>query len=527
MCGIFAYLDKEKREEIKKDFNLIKHRGPDHSGFKDINGYKVGCHRLAIVGSKRGNQPIVRDEVTLVCNGQIYNINELSKEFEKEYHSDCEVIIDLYNKYGIEECCRKLDGVFAFVLIDKNKIYVARDMIGVRPLFYGINDNEKSKEIIAFASEFKSIKWCKEIKVFPPSNIWSNETNKFVEYKNIIDIKYEINNQEINLVKNNVKNLIINSIYKRLIHTNRPIAFLLSGGIDSSIILVTVYNLLKRIGKENRIAVFTMRYDNKNSVGEDYQYAKMLTESLKIKHYDVKFTNEDIYNNLENVIYHIESYDPNTIRASIPMYLLAKYIKDNTEYRVILSGEGADELFMGYSYFNKTTDNRELNEESRRLIKNLHQFDLLRADRCMSAFGLDLRVPYLDRYLVEYVNMLSGEYKKYKNNEEKHLLRQIFREEKSYEILKRLRILDRQKEKFSDGVGFNYVPRLIEKGNSYIKDNEWKNKYIINPPKTPEEYMYRDIFEKFYNGKQNIIIKRLLPSWCKQISHNVPLTIGI
>ena len=538
MCGIFAYILNDTQvkgnDELKKEFNKIQHRGPDHSGIEtiekldNVKGYTVGCHRLAIVGSKKGNQPITKKGVTLVCNGQIYNFNDLSKQFpEEKYQSDCEIIIDLYLKYGIK-CCQLIDGVFAFVLIHNDNIYVARDFVGVRPLFYGMNERG---DIVAFASEFKSINWCDKVEVFPPSSIWVKNDgkgeSKCYKYKEIVDVKITIDSQQLSTVQNNVRSLITNAIYKRVVHSNKPVGFLLSGGIDSSLVLTTVYNMLKSVGRESMIRVFSMRYDNPNAIGQDYQYARMLTEQLGVKHDDVKFTTEDIFNCLDSVIYHIESYDPNTIRASIPMFLLAKYISEKTNYKVILSGEGADELFMGYSYFSKTNDNCEANEESRRLIRNLHQFDLLRADRCMSAFGLDIRVPFLDRYLVEYVSSLSGKYKKYQNGEEKHLLRETFRHEEGYDVLNRLRILDRQKEKFSDGVGFNYVPRLIEKGKEFCKNySDWKSIYVENPPKTEEEFMYRTLFEKHYKGKQNVITKRYLPSWCKQTSSNVPVFIN-
>ena len=463
MCGIlWSSINKNyDLEFIKKQFEKIKHRGPDNSGFVTHDDeYFMGTHRLAITNlSDEGNQPFTKNKITLICNGQIYNANKLITD--QHLRSDVDIFTILYEKYSKNEEWTKmmgqLDGDFAAVLLDleRNRLFIARDPVGVRPLFYCLSN--ETNELIAIASEAKSLEEYPDsnVFVFPPYTYCSVDLNKrdalqFVSYREILTNAIKPDKMHETIVS-----VLSESVYKRIDETDQPVAFLLSGGIDSAIISCIANEYLEKKGR--KMHCFCMKFRGDRS--DDFEYASLLASLMNVDFTIVEFDWKDVLDNLENIIYQIESYDPNTIRASIPMYLLCKYLRENTPYKVFLSGEGADELFAGYFYFNYCEDGDNLNKETERLVKNIHMFDVLRADRCFTAHGLEVRVPFLDKTVVETVFSIQGDHKKFFGGTEKHLLRECFKEK--YPVLQKSRILERVKERFSDGVSFQYVPRLL------------------------------------------------------------------
>lgn len=376
---------------------------------------------------------------------------------------------------------RNLDGDFAFVYVNGPDVIAGRDPVGLRPLFYGANCTGRP---IAFASEAKALYGAPRIDkvhVFPQDTIWIH--NEFINLHTFENEMYA-----------NVRDLVSKSVNKRLQHSDRPVGVLCSGGVDSAIITSLA-------AKFPCIEAFTIEYDN--GLSEDSFHAARLCEYHKIKHTIVKFSANQVQNTIDKVIQTCETYDPNTIRAAIPMYLLAQHIAENTDIKVILSGELADEVFAGYLYFKKATEGHALNLESQRLLQNIHMFDLLRADRCFSAFGLEVRTPYADKDLLSYVSHIDGNYKMFVDGAEKQLLRKSFA---NLTGLVSLRILDRPKEKFSDGCGFSYVPQLL----NFVSNNA----NTLDDKLEAESAYYKEIFVKHY-GEENDhwIITRELPDW--------------
>lgn len=526
MCGILLLLQHLQNQtiDITTEFNKQKHRGPDNTQIKQIDDLTFCFHRLAIINpnNTNGMQPITlnNDNLILICNGEIYNYKQLQEDYltgDIHLNVDVEVIGHLYLEYGIEKTCKLLDGDFAFIIYDKisNKIYTGRDSVGLKPLYFGYYNNK----LVACSSEIKSIcSYCDKIEhhdigsysIIDKSTQVIESIHKFftIQDNTTIDTIQDnttiesIQNQIPETIKSKIKELLVKSVNKRIQHTDQPYAFLCSGGIDSSLVLALAIECL---GVEN-LHVFSIELENDRS--DDSTYAKILTDTYGVKHTIVKFSKEEGHNKVEEVIKHIESYDVNTIRASIPMFILAEYISKNTEYKVILSGEGADELFMGYNYFNYFDDDNEANDESIRLVKNLYSFDVLRAERCFSSHGLELRVPFLDKEFIEYVLTLDGTIKKPHERVEKYILRQSFADLAKMPTY----ILNRQKERFSDGIGFGWVPSLINFCEQQSKVNNYDfNDKMYNKPKTSEEKYYRKFFEQSYPNHANIILKREMP----------------
>lgn len=516
MCGIafwnVAGLTPAQIEEIKAVWiPKLAHRGPDGTSIQQRGDYLFGFHRLAIINLEpSGMQPFDyldadgRVAATLVCNGEIWNYAALAETGEA-LRSDVDVIhrvlvkgSELSNTRHAGNCFRRdirhavntLDGDFAFAYVRGSTVVVARDPVGVRPLFYGVNE---AGTPIAFASEAKALVGAPcvhSVSVFPPGHVWTQ--NQFVPYES-----------EADAVRVRVRQLLTAAVQKRLDHSDRPVGLLCSGGVDSAIITT----LAARMRDPSQLHVFTMEYDT--GTAEDTFYAKMLCARFGYKHTVVRFSAAEAQATIATVIATCETYDPNTIRAAIPMYLLAKHIAEHTDVKVVLSGEGADELFAGYLYFNAAPDGPQLNAETRRLVSNIHMFDLLRADRCFAAFGLEVRVPFLDRDLVAFVSGVDGEHKRFQSGVEKLLLREAFAD---LTALKELRILDRPKEKFSDGCGFSYVPQLLNYVCS-LADAEPAPR-SLDEKLAVERAHYMTIYEGLY-GTQNahLIVSRTLPAW--------------
>ena len=536
MCGIFALLNKEINNNIYKSFLLGQSRGPENSiiqcGSKSDN-IILGFHRLAINGLDTiSNQPINLEYSTLICNGEIYNYKDLAIKynFKLNTNSDCEIILHLYNKFGILETLTLLDGVFAFILIDNknSKVFVARDRFGVRPLFERNTFlKEYNSYIYGFASEVKvlnNIKIDNEIVLnnniipFTPgtySEFSKNNNNIFNKNKEKISYyQYpEINTMLTNI--NDINQIIVNNfnkaIYKRVVGTSeRPIACLLSGGLDSSLVcaLVTKYY-------GNKIETYSIGLEG----SEDLKYATIVANHLNTKHTNITLTEDEFFSAIPAVIQTIESYDTTTIRASVGNYLIGKYIRENSNAKVIFNGDGSDELMGGYLYFNAAPTSEEFDKECKRLLTDIHYFDVLRSDRCISTHGLEPRTPFLDFNWVSSYLSIPKNIRCHNNNNncEKFLIRNAFSILEPNLLPKE--ILWRTKEAFSDGVSslnkswFKiidekvtqlYMSNLIQKEISpYLKDKD----------STLEKAYYRYLFDCNYKNYQNIIPYLWMPKF--------------
>lgn len=509
MCGIFGiYDDSGRKINITKipSFNYIKYRGPDDTKLiSPSHNIVLGFHRLAIIDpSTLGNQPLENDGNYIICNGEIYNYKELRDQYNLpcKSDSDSEVILCMFNKFGIRRTLKELDGVFSFIIWNNNHFIVARDPIGIRPLFYGVTKSENNKDrIYYFASEAKSIvPLCESVNIFKPGHFWSSYNKIFYPYYH-----YIYNILKYDHLYESIYTKLCDAVAKRM-GSDRPIGVLLSGGLDSSIIA----SLVKKM---HRGPLHSFSIGLRGS--PDLKYAKKVANHIGTIHHQVEFTVDEGINVLDKVIYHLESYDTTTIRASVPHYLLAKYISTKTDIKVLFSGEGADEIFGGYLYFRNAPNSLKFGEETQKLIKQLHQFDVLRTDRCTAAWGLEVRVPFLD---ISFLNMIMSVDPKLKicnKNNEKYILR------KSFESLKYIpdSILWREKDAFSDGCGYSWIPRLQEFIKKEISDEDYNqnhNKYIHNMPLTKEEYYYRKTFDKLFPNCSHLITSYWRPNWVKE-----------
>jgi asparagine synthase (glutamine-hydrolysing) len=552
MCGIFAlanYLKCSLSSDTKESFMKGKNRGPEMSILKSVSiDLMFGFHRLAINGlNKESNQPLEHENVTLICNGEIYNYKELYHilKIEPNSKSDCEVIIHLYKSFGMERTLQLLDGVFAFILVDNNpentRMFVARDPYGVRPLY--IMSSNKHNKIIGFASEMKMLNnICDnldsyDINYFTPGtyseyyypekvlSLWKFTSNTRYFNFPFTSISYsnmEIENGSINEIFKNIRNTFTNAVYKRCCTTERPIACLLSGGLDSSLVasLVNKYHDMYNLPK---IETYSIGLEG----SEDLKYARECAKFLKTKHTNIILTKEDFLNAIPEVIKTIESYDTTTVRASIGNYLVAKYISENSEAKVIFNGDGSDELFGGYLYMNHAKNCIEFDEECRRLLKDIHMFDVLRSDRSISSNGLEPRTPFLDKNFTQYIlsipmriRYLTGmlDNFSYYKGVEKYLLRYAFSSYSNKKLSGMYlpeNILWRTKEAFSDGVSsredslFTIIERHVENMDLDLD----KHNYTHNPPKTKEQLYYRNIFEEYYPNKSELIPYYWMPKF--------------
>ena len=522
MCGIFGFINNtaltSEKLELLNDFALkCQHRGPDNTQEQLINDniYLV-FHRLMINDmSKRGNQPISHPDdtkLTLICNGEIYNYKDLAKDndFKMSSTSDCEIILHMYKKYGIETTVKNLDGVFAFILVDeeRNQIWAARDPIGVRSMYIGESDTST-----CVASELKSITdssytLVDNIRQFPPGHYCdiTNPLNKtFTRY---YDYNYPTNiNTDTDIIMTNIKNLLIKATKKRLL-SDRKIGCLLSGGLDSSLIA----GILCKFYDPSELSTFSVGLEG----SVDLKHARMVADYLGTDHHEVVVTEEEMLQTLEEDICMIESYDTTTVRASTPMYILSKYIRDKTDVVVIFSGEGSDESSGSYMYFHNAPDPIAFKKETVRLMEDLCYFDVLRCDKSTAGAGLEVRVPFLDKEFLQYYLSIKPELKMPKRfNMEKYLLRKAFESENIIPS----DVLWRKKEGMSDGVSsekkawFEIIQNKVSKN---ISDREFailSGEYSHCPPKIKESLFYRMIFCENYGDCDNTIPYYWLPKW--------------
>ena len=524
MCGIFLLLNNSQYDKmyVFEQFMKGKHRGPENSYFRDSDNTAsktnyIGFHRLAINGiNDASNQPIIKDNITLICNGEIYNHKKLYQTLDSSpvTDSDCEVIIDCYKQFGIQYTLQLLDGVFAFVLIDdaKKDIYVARDPFGVRPM-YAFSSSFGSLQ--GFASELKQlsdfVKTPKdEIKQFSPGTYsrfkmdsttrsWTFEHS--YRYFSVFTRNFTFDSYDETL--SSIKHYLTEAVKKRVENTDRPVACLLSGGLDSSLITSIVSRNVKHPLKTFSIGL-------KGS--EDLKYAKIVAEFLKTDHTEVVVSEEDFLRAIPEVIEKIESYDTTTVRASVGNYLLGKYISENSECKVIFNGDGSDELCGGYLYFHKCPNELEFDRECKRLLQEICYYDVLRSDRSISTNGLEPRTPFLDRTWAQYYLSIdpSIRYHPKHNQCEKYLLRKAF-DDDTY-LPKE--ILWRKKEAFSDGVSSLQKSwyEIIDEYVQRIPKQEELNT-TMNKPTTPEQSYYRSIFNIHYESAQHTIPHFWMPKY--------------
>ena len=490
MCGILALFGEEVEFSYK---HLLTHRGPDDYRTRTMGKCRMDFYRLAINDlTDAGMQPFVDEKSMLMCNGEIYNHKIFRYGFEKS-SSDCEILLPMVNDLGMLKTTDLINGDFAIVWSNGKRVMAARDPVGVRPLFYTRYD----KDSIAFASEAKALRFLQsKVHVFPPGHIYDSYLNDFVCYHT----GYWHVNKYTDTYDGNLKETFIQCVHERLATTERDTGFLLSGGLDSSLIASIA---AKKLGKINTFSIGL-----KGS--PDLEAAKKVAKYLNSNHTEVTFTTEEGISHVNDVIYSLESYDTTTVRASTPMWLLCKYIKEHTDCRYIFSGEGSDELLGGYLYFHNAPSTDEFALENMRRLRLIHQFDGLRADRCAGAHGLDLIVPFLDKKFID-VCMKMNQRKK-RGGTEKYVLRKAFEGYLPDEILWR------QKDGMSDAVGTNWVDGIKMYAETTVSDSEFmeiRNKSMYhNTPLTKEEALYRKIFWTYYGTDHDHLISEIWrPKW--------------
>ena len=505
MCSIMGYFKPDAAFDLfEEGFNQTVSRGPDDSAIVKTSDGILGFHRLAIMGlTPEGMQPFCLNNCRLICNGEIYGFEKEKEALsEKGYtfssDSDCEILLPMYFEYGTR-MFSMLDAEFAMIIYDANsKEYIAaRDPIGIRPLYYGY-DNDG---YIVFASEPKNlVSICKRIMPFPPGHYYKG--GEFIRYCDISSVS-KVSDDTAETIYKNIKEKLISGVKKRLVSDSK-IGFLLSGGLDSSLVCSIA-------AKESSAPIQTFAI-GMDIDAIDLKYARIVSDYIGSNHTEVIIDKDDVLNALEDVIRLLGTYDITTIRASIGMYLVCKAIHDTTDIKVILTGEISDELF-GYKYTDFAPSPEEFQSEAEKRIKELHMYDVLRADRCISVNSLEARVPFGDLDFVRYVMSIDPKLKMNSYSKGKYLLRKAFEGDYLPD-----EILWREKAAFSDAVGHSMVNDLKEYADMYYSDDEYEEKikkYSFAQPFTKESLLYREIFEKYYPGQAEMITDFWMPnkSW--------------
>ncbi len=487
--------------KVARGLEATVSRGPDDQRIVELNGGVMGFQRLSIMGlTPEGMQPFFLDGSYAVCNGEIYGFKKQRQDLiEKGYSfvsdSDCEILLPMYKEYGTD-MFRLLDAEFACVIYDgrADEFIAARDPIGIRPLYYGYDGDGQ----IIFASEAKNlVKFCEKIMPFPPGHYWKN--GEFTCYCDITAVDSVIRD-DMETVCRNIREKLVAGVEKRL-EADAKVGFLLSGGLDSSLVCS-----IAQSRSETPIKTFAI---GMSTDAIDLKYAREVADYIGSDHTEVIITKEDVLDALETVVKILGTYDITTIRASMGMYLLCKAIHEQTDIRVLLTGEISDELF-GYKYTDFAPSAQEFQKESVKRVSELHMYDVLRADRCISSNSLEARVPFGDLDFVKYVMAVDPEMKLNKYNKGKYLLRHAF--EGDYLPHS---ILYREKAAFSDAVGHSMVDYLKEYAESRYTQEEYGEgikKYDHARPFTKESLLYRDIFEKFYPGQSEMVVDFWMPN---------------
>jgi len=536
MCGISAFFGKEPFGFIDEG-RLISYRGPDVTKYVSVksgSGSVAGLlfHRLSIIGlDSSGNQPFVSNGVHLVCNGEIYNYKDLIKEhsLSTSTTSDCEVILHLYNLYGLKKTLSMLDGVFAFFIYDSNErvAYAARDRFGVRPAFWG-----EQEGTLFVASEAKAIsKYVDEVKHLAPGHYIDSRSLQETEWYHLFAFSFMYCSPSgKEQASREVRWRLVKAVEKRMM-SDREVCCLLSGGLDSSLIAAIVSMLAKgyrlvRCTERDSWEFFPekkLNYKLKTfSIGmagsPDLDYADIAARWIDSDHHRVELTEDDFLDNIDRTIYVTESYDTTTVRASVGNHLISKYISDNTDCKVVFNGDGSDEVCCGYVYNANAPDSVELQKEAERLVNEIYLFDVLRSDRSISSNGLEPRTPFLDKDFVEYYFFTHPDYKLFGRNGriEKHLLRSAFKNDG----LLPEEILWRHKCAFSDGVSAkekSWHKTLQSHIDLEIGDEEFEEERaeIKNcKPELKESLYYRRIHQKLFPESMWSLIPHFwMPRW--------------
>ena len=503
MCGIVCAFDiKESKEKLRPQLlemsKKVRHRGPDWSGIY-ADDYAVVAHeRLAIVDPASGKQPLFSEDgkIVLAANGEIYNHRELRKEFDGKYgfrtQSDCEVILALYKKYG-PDFVDQMNGIFGFALYDseKKEYFVARDHMGIIPLYMGWD----KYGTFYVASELKALEGvCNKIEVFPPGHYLHSAEGEIKRW-------YERDWMEYDAVKENETSIeeireALDAAVHRQLMSDVPYGVLLSGGLDSSVTsaIAKKYSQMRIESDDTKEAWWPQLHSF--SVGlegsPDLAAARKVADHIGTIHHEIQFTIQEGLDAIKDVIYNLETYDITTIRASTPMYLMARVIK-SMGIKMVLSGEGADELFGGYLYFHKAPSPKDFHEETVRKLKKLHQYDCLRANKSLASWGIEGRVPFLDKEFMDVAMRINPKDKMINGERmEKWVVR------KAFESYLPESVAWRQKEQFSDGVGYSWIDTLKALVEKEVSDEQLANakfRFPIQTPTTKEEYYYRSIFE--------------------------------
>ncbi len=515
MCGIIGLFNihnqQTMRTEALKMAGKIRHRGPDWSGSYSDEHCVLMHERLSIVDVEHGAQPLydTKTKRVLAVNGEIYNHKELEKKLSNSHdfqtNSDCEVLLYLYDEFGAD-FLNEIDGIFAFSLYDPNTkdYFVARDHIGIIPLYIGWDENG----VTYVASEMKSIEsYCEKLQEFPPGNYYKN--GEFTQWYQPNWVN-EIPTDAVSLPK--LKKALEDSVHKQLM-CDVPYGVLISGGLDSSVIAAIAAKYSKKRVESGdaeeawwpRLHSFAIGLDG----SPDLKAAKIVADAIGTVHHECKYTIQEGLDALRDVIYHLETYDVTTIRAATPMYLMARKIK-SMGIKMVLSGEGADEVFGGYLYFHMAPNKEELHHETVRKLQKLSKYDCLRANKSMAAWGIEARVPFLGKEFLEYAMNIDPADKMCSDGKaEKYVLR------KAFEGIIPDEVLWRQKEQFSDGVGYNWIDSLKANADEKVSDDNLANakrKFPIQPPTTKEGYYYREIFDEMYPSNEAALTVEAGPS---------------
>ncbi|MGE4288561.1 MAG: asparagine synthase B [Salinivirgaceae bacterium] len=520
MCGIVCAFElKQKAEDLRprilKMAKKVRHRGPDWSGIHCEDRAILAHERLAIVDPTSGKQPLLSEDgkVFLAVNGEIYNHRTLRKTFEGSYNfkteSDCEVILALYRDKGTN-FLDDLNGIFGFALYDsaKDEYLIARDHMGIIPLYMGRDENGT----FFVASELKALEGiCTTIELFPPGHYLSSADGKLVKW-------YQREWTEFEAVKNNTTSIkelhdALDAAVKRQLMSDVPYGVLLSGGLDSSVTSALAKKYAqKRIETDDQATAWWPQLHS-FAVGlkgsPDLAAAKKVAEYIGTVHHEIVFTIQEGLDALRDVIYQLETYDITTVRASTPMYLMARAIKA-MGIKMVLSGEGADELFGGYLYFHKAPNAEEFHKETVRKLNKLHQYDCLRANKSLAAWGIEGRVPFLDKEFMDVAMRLNPKDKMITAERmEKWLVRKAFEDYIPHEVAWR------QKEQFSDGVGYSWIDTLKTMVEEQVSDEQLANakyKFPVQTPSSKEEYFYRSIFSEHFPSDAAALSVSSVPS---------------
>lgn len=506
MCGIVCAFDLKQKSEILRPQVLemskkIRHRGPDWSGIYSDEKTVMAHERLAIVDPASGQQPLFSEDKKLIlaANGEIYNHRELRKQFNGTYNfqtaSDCEIILALYKEKGVD-FVDDLNGIFGFALydVDKDTYFIARDHMGIIPLYIGWDQNGT----FYVASELKALEGvCTKIELFPPGHYMSSTDGAFVKWYNREWTDYDaVKENETSIAE--VKKALEDAVHRQLM-SDVPYGVLLSGGLDSSVTSAIAKKYAqKRVESDDTSDAWYPQLHS-FSVGlegsPDLAAAQKVADYIGTIHHEIKFTIQEGLDAIKDVIYNIETYDITTIRSSTPMYLMARVIK-SMGIKMVLSGEGADEIFGGYLYFHKAPNAEEFHDETVRKLDKLHMYDCLRANKSLMAWGIEGRVPFLDKEFMDVAMRINPQDKMINGERmEKWVIR------KAFEDMLPESVAWRQKEQFSDGVGYSWIDTLKEVVDKEVSDEQLANakfRFPIQTPQNKEEFYYRSIFESHF-----------------------------